>query len=125
MWFKSKRVKKLERENAMLDYELRELQRERDALLWTKHFNEMMDKKVVPLHCSAEVDTYYGEEEAIRYAEREIVKRIADDIAEYVTFSISDNGHTLSGKKLKVVGTIEVVSSSLVETRVNMTKKEG
>lgn len=124
MWFKSKMVKKLERENAMLDYELRKLQREYEAMLLETHFAKMMMKKVVPLHCSAEVDTYYGEEDAIRYAEREIVKRIADGIAEYVTFNIRENGHTLSGKKLEVVGTIEVLRNSIAETRVNMTKKE-
>lgn len=111
--FKSKRVKKLERENAMLDYELRGLQREYEAMVFNTHFNEMMTKKVVPLHCSAEVDTYFGEEDAIRYAEREIVKRLADGISEYVTFNIRENGHTLSGKKLEVVGTIEVLRNSI------------
>ena len=123
--FKSKRVKKLERENAMLDHELRELQREYEAMLYKTHFAEMMTKKVVPLRCSAEVDTYFGEEDAIRYAKREIVKGLADGISEYVTFSIRESGHTLSGKKLEVIGTIEVLNNSLVETRVNMTKKEG
>lgn len=115
MWFKSKRVKKLERENAMLDYELRRLQRKYESMLLRTHFNEMMTKNVVPLHCSAEVDTYFGEKDAIRYAEREIVKRLADGIAEYVIFNIRENGHTLSGKKLEVVGTIEVLRNPIEE----------
>ena len=119
--FKSKRYKKLERINAMLEMELRRLQTERTSWLVERSISEATKKRVVPLHCSVSVDTmgYYDPENLKAYAKKEVISRLADSIGEYVTFEIKeldrlyptndtdDNKNPVT--KYEVIGRVNVV----------------
>ena len=116
--FKSKRYKKLERINEMLEMELQRLNAMRiSAYEKTLHATE---KRVIPLHCSVTVDTigYYSTENIIKYAEKEVLQHLADDIGEYVTFEVREldrfdandmDGNPLAVTKFEVIGKVEVV----------------
>lgn len=114
--FKSKRYKKLERINAMLEEELRRLNSMRisDMILRTT------EKRVVPLHCSVTVNTtgYYDTDALIRYAEKDVISRLVDCIGEYVTFEVRKldsydstdmDGHQIGVTKYEIIGKVEVV----------------
>lgn len=107
--FKSKRYKKLERINAMLEEELRRL----NAMRISDMISRTTEKKVIPLHCSVTVNTmgYYSPENIIKYAEKEVLQRLADGIGEYVTFEVRelDRDDSLAATKYEVIGKVEVV----------------
>lgn len=116
--FKSKRYKKLERINAMLEMELRRL----NSMRISDMISRTTEKKVIPLHCSVTVDTtgYYTKENIIKYAEKEVLQNLADGIGEYVTFEVREldrresiindaNGLPLAATKFEVIGKVEVV----------------
>lgn len=114
--FKSKRYKKLERINAMLEEELRRL----NAMRISDMISRTTEKRVIPLHCSVTVDTmgYYSTENIIKYAEKEVLQRLADGIGEYVTFEVREldrfdandmEGNPIAATKLEVIGKVEVV----------------
>ena len=116
--FKSKRYKKLEKINEMLEMELQRLNAMRiSAYEKTLHATE---KNVIPLHCSVTVDTmgYYSTENIIKYAEKEVLQRLADGIGEYVTFEVRElgrnayndmDGNPIAATKYEVIGKIKVV----------------
>ena len=114
--FKSKRYKKLERINAMLEEELRRL----NAMRISDMISRTTEKRVIPLHCSVTVNTmgYYNPESIIKYAEKEVLQRLADGIGEYVTFGIRKldecdtndiDGHQMCVTKYEITGKVEVV----------------
>ena len=110
--FKSKRYKKLERINAMLEMELRRLQTERTSWLVERSISEATKKGVVPLHCSVTVDTtgYWGED-MINYAKKEVINRLADSLGEYVTFTVRkfDECPSQNMTKYEIIGKVNVV----------------
>lgn len=115
-WFKSKRYKKLERINAMLEMELQRL----NAMKISDIISRATEKRVIPLHCSVTVDTmgYYSTENIIKYAEKEVLQRLADGIEEYVTFEVREldrnayndmDGNPIAATKYEVIGKVKVV----------------
>lgn len=114
--FKSKRYRKLERINEMLEMELRRL----NAMKISDMISRTTEKRVIPLHCSVTVDTmgYYSTENIIKYAEKEVLQRLADGIGEYVTFEVREldrfdandmDGNPLAATKYEIIGKVEVV----------------
>lgn len=114
--FKSKRYKKLERINAMLEMELQRL----NSMRISDMISRTTEKKVIPLHCSVTVDTmgFYSTENIIKYAEKEVLQCLADGIGEYVTFEVREldrndsydmDGNPIAATKYEVIGNVEVV----------------
>lgn len=109
--FKSKRYKKLERINAMLEEELRRLNEMRISDM----ISRTTEKNVIPLHCSVTVDTYgyYNPKDVINHAEKEVIRHLADSIGEYVTFETRVleryDANPLAVTKFEVIGKVEVV----------------
>lgn len=114
--FKSKRYKKLERINEMLEMELRRL----NEMKISDMISRTTEKRVIPLHCSVTVDTmgYYSTENLINYAQKEVLQRLADGIGEYVTFEVREldrndykdmDGNPVAKTKYEVIGKVKVV----------------
>lgn len=114
--FKSRRYKKLERITAMLEQEVRRY----NEMKISDMISRTTEKKVIPLHCSVTVDTmgYYSTENVIKYAEKEVLNRLADGIGEYVTFEVREldrfdahdmGGNPIAATKFEVIGKVEVV----------------
>lgn len=109
--FKSKRYKKLERITAMLEEELRRYNEMKNSDM----ISRTTEKKVIPLHCSVTVDTmgHYTPKDVLNYAEKEVIRRLADSIGEYVTFETRVleryDANPLAATKYEVIGKVEVV----------------
>ncbi len=110
--FKSKRYKKLERINAMLEEELRRLQ----AMKISDMISRTTEKRVIPLHCAVTVDTMGFNSpdnlnHLINYAKKEVVSHLVDCIGEYVTFEVRelDRDDSIAATKYEVIGKVDVV----------------
>lgn len=112
--FKSKKVKKLERMCDMLEMQNRELEEEYMRFKIAATIDHTITKKIVPLCCSVEVDTTFGEFEAVRFGKEEAIRRLADALGDYVDFSVTRADVTLHGSTRRVI-----------EARIRVLEKEG
>ena len=80
--FKSKKVKKLERMCDMLEADLRDLEEKYMALKMRVAIDGSTLDKIVPLRCCVQVDTLYGEEDAIKYGIETMKHKLAEILGE-------------------------------------------
>ena len=105
--FKSKRVKKLEADKYILECELRDMKESYKNVCQSLAFHKSLEMKVVPLKCVAMIDRFFPEKDAVEFAKKEIVSKLAEAVADYVEFKVNED--YMYGKAKRLEGFIRVL----------------
>lgn len=89
--FKSKRVKKLEAEKYILECELRDMKEGYKNVCHSLAFHRSLEMKVVPIKIEAMIDRFFPEKDAVEFAKKEIVSKLAEAVADYVEFKVNED----------------------------------
>lgn len=106
--FKSKKVKKLERMCDMLEMDLRELEERYTALKMRAVVDKSTCDKIDTLRCCVQVDTFFGEEDAIKYGIEEMKHKLAKRLGDYVDIRVTGDDTAYRGRR-QIEGTIRVL----------------
>lgn len=106
--FKSKKVKKLERMCDMLEADMRDLEERYMALKMRTAIDSSTLNKIVPLQCCVQVETFYGEEDAIKYGIEVMKHKLAEILGDYVDIRVIGDDTAHRGRR-QIEGTIRVL----------------